>query len=188
MRRRLPAIGVKGMGSHCGRAQQHVTAGCHGDHGKGPHPHAMRLLLAIPAHRQDPATQPHPFHPLAAVAGSDGEGCAAAPEASHGRAGRSGSRPGAAAAGHGPAPSPAVTKWWLNRGRGHGMPKPTVKTELYREGLLESLRDPDEAARYLNACLEDEDRRVFLPALRDVADAHGGIRMWSPSRRPLNGD
>ena len=55
------------------------------------------------------------------------------------------------------------------------MPKPTVKTELYREGLLESLRNPDEAAHYLNACLEDEDRRVFLLALRDVADAHGGV-------------
>ena len=55
------------------------------------------------------------------------------------------------------------------------MPKPTVKTELYREGLLESLRNPDEAAHYLNACLEDEDRRVFLLALRDIADAHGGV-------------
>ena len=44
------------------------------------------------------------------------------------------------------------------------MPKPTVKTESYRESLLESLRDPDEAAQYLNACLEDEDARVFLLA------------------------
>jgi probable addiction module antidote protein len=33
--------------------------------------------------------------------------------------------------------------------------------------------------RYLNACLEDEDERVFLLALRDVADAHGGIRVLS---------
>jgi DNA-binding phage protein len=46
----------------------------------------------------------------------------------------------------------------------------TVKAESYREGLLESLRNPDEAALYLNACLEDEDFRVFLLALRDVAD------------------
>ena len=59
------------------------------------------------------------------------------------------------------------------------MPKPTVKTESYRESLLESLRNPDEAAQYLNACLEDEDARVFLLALRDVADARGGIRSLS---------
>jgi probable addiction module antidote protein len=59
------------------------------------------------------------------------------------------------------------------------MPKPTVRTESYRKGLLESLKNPEEAAHYLNACLEDEDPRVFLLALRDVADAHGGIRALS---------
>ncbi len=59
------------------------------------------------------------------------------------------------------------------------MPKLTVKTEPYRESLLESLRNPDEAVQYLNACLEDEDARVFLLALRDVAEAHGGIRALS---------
>ena len=59
------------------------------------------------------------------------------------------------------------------------MPKLTVKTEPYRESLLESLRSPDEAVQYLNACLEDEDPQVFLLALRDVADAHGGIRTLS---------
>ena len=41
---------------------------------------------------------------------------------------------------------------------------------------MESLRNPDEAAHYLNACLEDQDARMFLLALRDVADARGGIR------------
>ncbi len=59
------------------------------------------------------------------------------------------------------------------------MPKQAVKTESYREGLLESLRNPEEAAHYLNACLEDEDDRVFLLGLRDVADSHGGIRALS---------
>jgi probable addiction module antidote protein len=59
------------------------------------------------------------------------------------------------------------------------MPKPTVKTESYRESLLESLKKPDEAVQYLNASLEDEDGRVFLLALRDVADACGGIRTLS---------
>ena len=63
------------------------------------------------------------------------------------------------------------------------MPKRTNKTESYRESLLESLKNPDEAAHYLNACLEDEDDRVFLLALRDVADAHGGLRTLSRDTR-----
>jgi probable addiction module antidote protein len=61
------------------------------------------------------------------------------------------------------------------------MPKTAVKTEPYRESLLKALRNPDEAAEYLNACLEDEDAHVFLLALRDVAEAHGGIRAVSCS-------
>ena len=64
-------------------------------------------------------------------------------------------------------------------GRGTWMPKMLVSTESYHESLLESLKDPDEAAQYLNACLEDEDARVFLLALRDVAEARGGIRTLS---------
>ncbi len=59
------------------------------------------------------------------------------------------------------------------------MRKPVIKTESWREKLLESLRNPEEAAQYLNACLEDDDPRVFLLALRDVADARGGIRTLS---------
>ena len=59
------------------------------------------------------------------------------------------------------------------------MPKPLVSTGSYRESLLESLKDPDEATQYLNACLEDEDPHVFLLALRDVAEARGDIRALS---------
>jgi probable addiction module antidote protein len=59
------------------------------------------------------------------------------------------------------------------------MPRTAVRTESYREHLLESLRNPDDAAHYLNACLDDKDPRVFLLALRDVADAHGGVRALS---------
>jgi probable addiction module antidote protein len=68
-------------------------------------------------------------------------------------------------------------------GRGIWMPKPAVNTESYRESLLESLKDPDEATQYLNACLEDGDVRVFLLALRDVAEARGGIRALSRTAR-----
>ena len=63
------------------------------------------------------------------------------------------------------------------------MPRAAIRTESYREKLLESLRDADEAAHYLSACLEDEDPRVFLLALRDVADAHGGVRALSREAR-----
>ncbi|HEY6346533.1 MAG TPA: addiction module antidote protein [Bryobacteraceae bacterium] len=63
------------------------------------------------------------------------------------------------------------------------MRKAAVTTDSYRENLLESLRNPDEAASYLSACLDDEDTRVFLLALRDVADAHGGIRALSRDGR-----
>ena len=54
------------------------------------------------------------------------------------------------------------------------MPK-TIGTEPYRENLLKALGNPADAAHYLNASLQDEDPRVFLLALRGVAEAHGGI-------------
>jgi probable addiction module antidote protein len=58
-----------------------------------------------------------------------------------------------------------------------------VKTESYKEQLLESLKDPQAAAEYLTACLDDGDVDVFLLALRDVAEAQGGIRRLSGRAR-----
>jgi probable addiction module antidote protein len=47
-------------------------------------------------------------------------------------------------------------------------------TTSHRERLLEELRaDPHLAAEYLNAAAEDEDPRVYLIALRTVAEAEG---------------
>ena len=43
----------------------------------------------------------------------------------------------------------------------------------YEASLEESLRDPNEAASYLTACLEGGSREVFLLAMRQVAAAHG---------------
>ncbi|MBI5461881.1 MAG: putative addiction module antidote protein [Gammaproteobacteria bacterium] len=43
----------------------------------------------------------------------------------------------------------------------------------YEEVLLEDLKDPAEAAAYLEAALEDADPAVFLLALRQVAQAQG---------------
>jgi len=51
------------------------------------------------------------------------------------------------------------------------MPK---RTKKYEESLIESLKDPAEAAAYLNAHLGEEDgEALFLLALRDVARANG---------------
>ena len=58
-----------------------------------------------------------------------------------------------------------------------------VKTESYKENLVESLKDPETAAEYLTACLDDGDVDVFLLALRDVAEAQGGIRKLSGRTR-----
>jgi len=50
------------------------------------------------------------------------------------------------------------------------MTKPSVS---YEDGLKKDLTDPEEAAAYLNAALEDGSQDVFLLALRDVAEARG---------------
>jgi probable addiction module antidote protein len=45
----------------------------------------------------------------------------------------------------------------------------------YRKKLMKSLKDPNYAAGYLTAALE-ESEETFLLAVRDVAQAHGGIK------------
>jgi probable addiction module antidote protein len=49
----------------------------------------------------------------------------------------------------------------------------------YKEYLLEHLRDPEEARTYLEIAVEefeeDNDNEAFLLALRNVAEAQGGI-------------
>lgn len=47
-------------------------------------------------------------------------------------------------------------------------------TKDYKESLIEQLKDSKEAAAYLDAALEEDDE-VFLLALRDVAEAVGGV-------------
>jgi len=49
------------------------------------------------------------------------------------------------------------------------------KTTSYQENLIEALRDPREAAAYLNAAMEEGDRELFLLAMRNVTEAHGGM-------------
>ena len=49
------------------------------------------------------------------------------------------------------------------------------KSRNYRDDLLESLIDPEEAREYLNAALEDENPEVFLLALKDIVDANSSM-------------
>jgi len=49
------------------------------------------------------------------------------------------------------------------------------KSKSYQVELLEALRDPVEAAEYLNAALEEGDQDVFLLALKNVTEARCGI-------------
>lgn len=59
------------------------------------------------------------------------------------------------------------------------------KTKKYKEDLLEDLQDPEEAAEYLNAAMQDDDPQVFLLAIRDVVEAQGGMS-WLADRSKLN--
>jgi probable addiction module antidote protein len=45
----------------------------------------------------------------------------------------------------------------------------------YEDHLIQSLKNPAEASAYLQAALEDNDPRVFLLALKNVALALGGV-------------
>jgi len=49
------------------------------------------------------------------------------------------------------------------------------KTGNYDEYHLEWLKDPENAAAFLNAVIDDDDRDAFLLALRDIAKARGGM-------------
>ena len=48
-------------------------------------------------------------------------------------------------------------------------------SESYQPHLLEALRDPGEAAAYLNTVLEEGDVDLLILALKNVAEANGGL-------------
>jgi probable addiction module antidote protein len=50
-------------------------------------------------------------------------------------------------------------------------------TAKYETGLKEALLNPEEAAAYLDAALEENDQEIFLLALRDIAEARGFSQM-----------
>ena len=47
------------------------------------------------------------------------------------------------------------------------------RDKCYEDSLIEDLKDPAEAAAYLDATLELNDQGALLVALRQVAKAHG---------------
>jgi DNA-binding phage protein len=49
------------------------------------------------------------------------------------------------------------------------------KSKAYQPELIESLRNPREAEKYLNVALEEDDPELFLLALRNVTEAQGGV-------------
>ena len=53
----------------------------------------------------------------------------------------------------------------------------------FKEDLLQELKDPEHARLYLKIALEefekDQDEKLFLTALRDVAEAQGGLTKLS---------
>jgi probable addiction module antidote protein len=59
------------------------------------------------------------------------------------------------------------------------------KSKAYQPNLIENLRDVGEAEEYLNAALEEDDPELFLLALRNVAEAQGGVAQLA-ERAKLN--
>lgn len=49
------------------------------------------------------------------------------------------------------------------------------KSNVYQPDLIESFKDQREAEEYLNAALEEDDPELCLLALRNVAEAQGGV-------------
>ncbi len=52
---------------------------------------------------------------------------------------------------------------------------PAAPSAPYHDWLVESLKDPKEAAAYLEAAIEEGDQAGIMRALRNVAEALGGI-------------
>ena len=61
-----------------------------------------------------------------------------------------------------------------------------VRSKKYKEELSRALKNPREAESYLNTALEDSDIRVFLLALKDVAEARLGSLTALSKKTKLN--
>jgi probable addiction module antidote protein len=59
------------------------------------------------------------------------------------------------------------------------MAKRKLKSRSYDAFLMRQLVDPDLAAEYLSAAVQEKSLEGFLIALKNVAEAHGGIGILS---------
>ncbi len=53
----------------------------------------------------------------------------------------------------------------------------------FHDILIKALKDPREAVAYLNAAFAEGDEEMFLVALRNVAEAHGGMGKLSKNTK-----
>lgn len=60
-----------------------------------------------------------------------------------------------------------------------------TRTKKHKDHLNEVLQDPEMAAEYINVAAEEGDLKYFLVAVRNVADAHGGMT-WLANETGLN--
>ena len=70
----------------------------------------------------------------------------------------------------------------IRKGNGRPQRREVLPAKGFTDYLVNSLKDPREAAEYLNAALEDGDPAVFLLALRHVAQARGIGKLAIQSR------
>jgi probable addiction module antidote protein len=73
-----------------------------------------------------------------------------------------------------PKPTSKITAPVARTRKGRSARGNTVSVP-YEDTLIESLRDPEEVAACLEAALEDGDQAVLMLALRQVAQARGGV-------------
>jgi len=51
-----------------------------------------------------------------------------------------------------------------------------MNRKSYKDYLYEKLKNPEAASAYLDEAIKDDDIHVFLLALRDIAEAQGGMK------------
>lgn len=61
-----------------------------------------------------------------------------------------------------------------------------AKSMSYQEELIKSMKEPSEAAPYIEACLEEGDPAVLRLALRNVVEAHGRMNKLSEKAKMLH--
>ncbi len=59
------------------------------------------------------------------------------------------------------------------------------KSTSYHEKLIEDLKNPLEAAAYIEVVLEEGDPKMLSKALKNVIEAHGGVDQFSAQVKEL---